>query len=126
MAGSYDPVARKIELPSGDTMTIRVNVKNDGYDAVIFSIFNKKEGLDLLRLAAPIQDGQAVIRVSNQDTRDLEPGKYKWQLRFVSDPEYDDAGNIIANDDADDVVSMFGSEALPLPDFILRRDGAYV
>ena len=126
MAGTYDPETHAIELPCGDTATITVNVPNGGYDAIVFSIYNADRRKDLLRIPVEIADGKAVIRIANRHTRDLKPGEYKWQLRFVSDPDADADGNIIADDDSDNVASLFGSEDNPLPDFICRKDGAYV
>lgn len=129
MAATYDPKDRKIELPAGDTMTIVVRLKQngDGYAAMIFAVFDPmKKGKDLVRIPVEITENTAVVRLTNKDTRDLPAGRYKWQLRFVSDPEYDEDGHVLANDDDDNVLSLFGSSKLPLPTFIVRRDGAYV
>lgn len=127
MAGSYNPETNAIELPAGDTMTLTVNVSG-GYDAVVFAIFDptRSKGADLLRIPAEIIDGRAIIRLANSHTRDLKAGAYKWQLRAVSDPARDADGNIIADDPGDNVVSYFGSADKPLPEFTIRRDGAYV
>ena len=127
-AAGYNPETKAIEISAGDTRTIRIALKDESanYDVVVFAIYDKKNDVDLLRISALISNGMAAIRLANKHTRDLGAGKYKWQLRFVSNPETDEEGNIIANDDNDNVMSAFGPGVNKLPDFIITRDGAYV
>lgn len=125
MAYTFDSVTREIVLPCGDTLSMRVALNGDAdFDVVIFAIYNKDTGEDIFKKPAAIENGEAVIRLTNTDTRDLPEGKYLWQLRIVSDAEYDESGNVIADEDSDNVVSLFGPENIPV--FRLRRDGAYV
>ena len=127
-AVGYNPDTKAIEISAGDTRTIKIALKdeNANYDAVVFAVYDKTNDVDLLRIPAQISEGKAVIRLANKHTRDLDAGKYKWQLRFVSNPETDEYGNIIANDDDDNVMSAFGPGYKKLPDFTITRDGAYV
>lgn len=126
MAYTFDAETRKIVLPAGDTMEFRIAVNSTVYHAVIFAIYDRREEIDLLRIPAEIVDGAAKVRLTNKHTRDLEPGRYKWNLRLVEDPEYDEDGNIIADDPGDDVLTVFGPDRSAIPDFQIVKNGGYV
>jgi len=119
----FDSENNAITMAAGDTATISVNVQwdrlSDG-DAVLLAVFDS--GGDLLCKAAEIADGQARIRLCNHDTRDIEPGKYKWNLRIVTGPAYDADNKVYADDCTDHVVTVFDTP----PAFRITRGGAYV
>lgn len=127
MPFSYDESTRTMTLPLGDTATFHISIDWMGLspgDALVFGIYNKSELTDIFRKPAEIVDGQAVLRLCNADTRDLEPGNYRWQLRIVTDPARDEDGNIITDACADNVISIFDPD--DLPKINLKRGGAYV
>lgn len=76
MAYNFDPATRKITLPAGDTMDFRVHT-NGEYDHLIFAVYNKSTGQDVLTVPAEIEDGYAHVRLANRHTRDLQAGTYK-------------------------------------------------
>jgi hypothetical protein len=125
MAYVFDPETRKVTISAGDTMDLGVRT-NGKYDAVIFAVYDRAAKQDLLTVPAQIEGGTAHIRLANRHTRDLPEGRYKWNLRMVSDPEYDENGNVIADEDSDNVMTVFGPENADIPDFVIRRTGAYV
>lgn len=125
MPGIFDESTRQITLPCGDTFDIRINVDWDALaenDAILFAIYDKGTGEDLLVKTAEIEGGEAHIRLCNHDTRDIEPGKYRWNLRIVTDPERDESGNVRVEDCTDNVITVFDNP----PAFKLWRGGAYV
>ena len=125
MAFSFNPDTRQITLPIGDTADLYVNVNWDGLserDAILFAIFDPDANGDLLCKAADLEGGRAHIRLCNQDTRDLQPGTYRWQLRIVTDPARDETGRVIADDCTDHVITVFDD----IPRIKLNRGGAYV
>lgn len=127
MPYTFDAETKEIVLPVGDTLDMVVTVNGYQYDAAVFAIYEKAGGEDILRVPAQIgEDGLAHIRLSNALTRDLEPGRYKWNLRLVSDPETDAEGNMIAEDASDDVLTVFGPENGGIPDLRLVRNGGRV
>ena len=126
MPYTFDPDTHKIVLPVGDTMDFVINVTSDAYHAIVFAIYNRADGTDLLRVPAEIVDGAAHIRLATEHTRDLEPGKYKWNLRLVTNPEYDENGNIMLQDITDDAMTVFGPENSEIPDIVLVRNGGRV
>ena len=125
MAGNYDETTRQITLPCGDTFDIWVDIDwpdlAEG-DVVLFGIFDKNTGNDILVKYADIEDGKAHIRLCNKDTRDVEPATYRWNLRIVTDPVRDDDGNVRVDECEDDVITVFDDP----PRIKLWKGGAYV
>lgn len=127
MPYTFNSATKSIVLPIGDTMTINVTVTGYTFDAIVFAIYDRDTGEDLLLIPMDIDaDGNASIRLSNELTRSLEPGRYKWNLRLVTDPERDEYGNIIAEDANDDVVTVFGPDNGSIPDMKLVDNGGRV
>lgn len=126
MAYTFDPETRAITLPCGDTMNLRLKLTEIQFDAAVFAIYDAKAGEDIFKKAVKVENGGAEIRLSNADTRELEPGSYNWNLRLVSDPAYGENGEVIADEDSDNVVTVFGPGKSDIPKFTLVRNGAYV
>ena len=116
-----------ISMPPGDTGDIYLEIDWKNVDlsnaAIVFGVIDS-EGVDIVLKQGDIVDGKTHIRLCNHDTRDLESGTYRWQLRIVTDPGADENGNIIADDCEDNVVSVFDGNKLPK--FILEKRGARV
>lgn len=124
MPGNYDESTRQITLPCGDTFDLWIDVEWDALtegDVILFAVYNSS-GEDVLIKAAEIEDGTAHIRICNHDTRDIAAGRYKWNLRLVTDPERDESGNVYAADCSDNVITVFDTP----PTFKLWKGGAYV
>lgn len=126
MAFSYNEETNKITLEPGDTGSFTVNVdwpRFEGEIALVLGVCNK-DGEDVILKSWSVVDGMVAVELCNHDTRDLEPGNYKWQLRIVTDPEYDENGNVIAEDCTDKVISVFSGDAMPT--FRITKKGARV
>lgn len=124
MPGNYDESTRQITLPCGDTFDLWIDVEWDALtegDVILFAVYNSS-GEDVLVKAAEIEDGTAHIRICNHDTRDIAAGRYKWNLRLVTDPERDENGNVYAADCSDNVITVLDTP----PTFKLWKGGAYV
>ena len=126
MPYKYNPDTKAITISAGDTLDLPVKVSGKEYDAAVFAVFNPSTGRDLVVVPSELSEGECVIRLAARHTRDVPAGKYKWNIRLVTDPGYDENGSIIANDDSDNVLSVFGPEKNTVPDFVIRRTGAYV
>ena len=126
MAYIFDPESRKITLPAGDTLDIRVKIKSGEYDAALFAVYDRKTGADVVSVPVEIDGNETHIRLANRHTRDVPAGNYKWNIRLVSDAEYGEDGKIIVNDDSDDVLTVFGPDNDSIPNFVIRRNGANV
>ena len=125
MPFSYDEQTNAITMAAGDTATIGVSVEWEKLtvgDVVLFAVFDPNQLEDLLCKVAEIEEGNAVIRLCNHDTRDIEPGRYKWNLRIVTSPAIDENGNVVADECTDDVITAFDTP----PMFRITRGGARV
>ena len=126
MPFQFNSETRGIVMAAGDTADLYVSVDWAGLadgDAVLFAICDRR-GSDLMVKAADVAGGKAHVRLCNHDTRDLDAGRYKWQLRIVTSPARDESGSVIADACTDDVISVFDSDELPA--FRLTRTGARV
>lgn len=65
-----------------------------------------------------------MIRLSNVDTRRLKPGAYRWDIRIVTDPEYNADGTVRCDDASDDVMSVFSGKGMPT--FIVTEVAVHV
>ena len=122
----YNTVTNEIDMYCGDTGTLPVKVEwNTMPDdtMILFAVFDENgDGkVDLIKKPIELIDGVGKIRLCNKDTRDIDPGVYRWQLRVVTGAEIDAQGNIVA-DCSDDVHSWFK----PAPKFRLLRAGGYI
>ena len=118
----YDETTHKMIAPIGDTDTFAIEVyliQPDGTEvpapdgtAVLFGICSQ-EGKSYDSIPLEIVDGAAILRLDNQTTREWTAGKYQWDLRVVTGPDYDAGGDIRANDAGDDVHSLFAHGVMP-------------
>lgn len=125
MPGNFDSATRQITLPCGDTFDLWVDIDWPALaagDVILFAIFDKSTGEDMLVKPAEIVDGQAHIRLCNHDTRDIEPATYRWNLRIVADPVRDENGNVLVDECTDNVITVLDDP----PRIKLWKGGAYV
>jgi hypothetical protein len=125
MPFAYNTETNAIRMAVGDTGGFSVRVEWDRLakgDVILFAIFDPSADGDLLCKPVGIKDGRAYIRLCNHDTRDIEPGRYKWNLRIVTSPVYDDDGNVRVDECTDDVITVFDTP----PTIQLTRGGAAV
>ena len=125
MPFAFDENTRAITMAAGDTADIAVYVNWDRLSAgavLLFAMFDPVQSGDLICKPVAIEDGQAHVRLCNHDTRDIQPGRYKWNLRIVTSPDMDDSGNVRADECTDDVLTVFDSP----PAFKLTKGGGYV
>lgn len=115
-----DQRTRKITCPIGDTGLFIVNLTAatgeplaENIDGVaIFAVASKGFAPVFSKVVA-IVDNTATIRLTNTDTRTLTRGEYRWDIRVVTDPAYQD-GRPITDEDSDDVHSLFSATGLPI------------
>jgi hypothetical protein len=112
MPFAYDTDTHAILMACGDTANIRVKVQwyNLGAgDVLLFAVFDRDAKTDVLCKPVPIEQGWANVRLCNHDTRDIPPGRYRWNLRIVTDPVFDDDGKVRVDACTSDVVTVFDS-----------------
>lgn len=125
MLGNFDESTRQLTLPCGDTYDMWIEIDWPALvagDVILFAIYDKSTGNDVLVKTTEIVNGKAHIRLCNKDTRDIEPGSYRWNLRVVTDPVRDDDGNVRVDECTDNVITVFDDP----PRIKLWKGGAYV
>lgn len=125
MPFKFDVRTKAITMAPGDTANLWIDVEWDRLvegDVLLFAVFDPVSEGDLVCKPVMIVDGEAHIRICNHDTRDIEPGRYKWNLRLVTSPVYDEEGNVRVDECTDDVITVFDTP----PMFRLARGGAFV
>jgi hypothetical protein len=105
---------RTITCPAGDTGPVVITL--EGYEGpdtarALFAV-RTLSGEVVLRKQVHLVDDTITVNLLHGDTAALTPGAYLWDVRIVSDPTYDEEGNMVA-DDADDVDSLFAPDNLP-------------
>lgn len=116
-----DTETNAITLPQGDTLLFRVRINGPSFPegtVGVFAICTKaRNSQPVFSKVFPLKmdDGQKLdIRLTNAESRTLPVAEHRWDLRLVTDPEYDSEGNVRCDDDSDEVVSIFsGSSELP-------------
>ena len=126
MPFQYSTSSGRITCPRGDTGVLNItfsgaiNLKPG--DMLVFGLYNPTTKETVLRKQVEIVDGAAVLLFSNADTRDIPVGSYKYNLRVVTDPEYDEHDQVICSDATDNVLSIYND----LPKFDLLEAGVHV
>lgn len=116
-----DANTRKITCPIGDTGLFLVTLTDPNGEAltetlsgvVIFAVATKTF-TPVFHKVAGIVNNTATIQLTNADTRTLTRGEYRWDIRVVTDPEYDTDGNVICQDTTDEVHSLYSATGLPV------------
>lgn len=122
----YSASSGRITCPRGDTGAIRFSFSGaitlKPGDMLVFGLFSPSTKQTVLRKQVEIVDGIAMLTLTNADTRSLTVGSYRYNLRIVTDPEYDETGQVICNDATDNVLSIYNE----LPKFELLEAGVHV
>lgn len=98
---TVDKATNTIFLRQGDTGAITIKPKGYDFgtdDRALFTVKDRKKAVKMERLL-PIEENAVVITFAHKDTYEWEPGEYKWDVRWLVGPVYDNQ----ELDDADDV-----------------------
>lgn len=109
----FDVTNNTITLSRGDTggLTITAEGYNFGEaDRALFSIKNGS-GTVVKQQIYAMENNVFQVTFFNADTDNLTPGTYTWDVRYVINPYYDEAGNII---DGDQVITPLQPQSLNL------------
>lgn len=115
-----DTETRAITLPAGDTLLFRIHLKGGSQPEGTVGVFavctSRSKPATLLSRSFPVEGDALTIHLSNADTRELPVGRHLWDVRLVTDPEYDAEGNVRCDDASDNVLSLFSGPSA-MPDF---------
>ncbi|MEG1813915.1 MAG: hypothetical protein RR337_11545 [Clostridia bacterium] len=124
-----DPKDQTITCPQGDTGMFTVSlVGKDGLalpqtiiGVAVFSVCQISAGLykKIKSKHVPLVDNTATILITNEFSRAVPAGTYMWDVRIVTDPEYDLAGDVICSDSTDEVHSLYAARDTGMPKYIV-------
>jgi len=124
---TLNSVTNEIVCAQGDTGMLRVLIKDaDGnplprpiVGVAIFAVCQKvrTEYNTITSKVFAIVNNVTVVNITNRLSRLIPPGQYQWDIRVVTDPDYDDEDNVIAGDDTDEVHSCFAGTPGGMPKY---------
>ena len=95
----FEIKGRRIRLTRGDTAQIVIEADGLAFtdaDRAVLAV--KREADDrpalLEKTATPDENGVCVFRLENEDSEDIEPGAYTWDVRFVIGAVLDTDGRV--------------------------------
>lgn len=105
-------IQRRLIIPRGDTgsFTIPALGTIDPTDIAVFSIFDPLTHRKIFRKTITPEGQVLNIVFSHNDTVDLQPGKYVWDIKFYKNPTIEDDEIV----DGDEVNSYYAGFALPV------------
>ena len=92
-----DGITRSVTLTKGDTGPLILSAEDYAFadeDRAIL-IVTDHCGTDVIRKVQAPQNGKFQIVFGNADTEFLAPGEYRFRVRFVLHPYYDESGEIV-------------------------------
>ena len=92
---------KTITMHRGDTGEVTVKVTGHTFLSDDRALFTVKDpsGSKIIQRVYEMDDNEFTITFENSDTDYLAPGTYSWDVRYVTNPQYDpDSGEIINGD----------------------------
>ena len=106
-------IKRRLIIPRGDTGSFSIPTQGtvSENDIAIFTIFNpmtkKTELIKIIQASAPT----LTFSFASEDTYNIEPGKYNWDVTIYKEPQYDEEGVLVG---AAEVNSYYSAFKLPI------------
>ena len=102
-------IGRRLIIPKGDTgfVTLPFCDSHEGQSIAIFSVKNMLTKKTVIEKIIDIFEDYILIEFKKDDTEKLEPGKYFWDVKIYTNPEYDDDGLIINASEINSYYSAF-------------------
>ena len=122
-------IQRKLIIPRGDTgsFTIPTIAAATQADVAVFTIFDCLTHTRLFQKVMQPNDNTFTVEFTHNETVNLKPGRYVWDIKFYKNPQYAD-GKLI---DGDEIDSYYAGFDLPFceiretgDDFLVSPDAA--
>lgn len=84
-------IQRRLIIPRGDTGSFSIPVlRNSADNIAVFTIFDEVTHTKMFQKMVPSEGDVISIAFTHSDTVNLKPGKYVWDIKYYSNPEYID------------------------------------
>lgn len=110
MAFEYDPRTNKITCPRNNNGALTVSVTGmelSAGDVVAFYVRDPARSTKLVELVETPADGKVTFSLPSGVTELIPPGKYKWNLRIVTAPLFDEDGNLTIAEGSGNSMTIF-------------------
>lgn len=107
------PDSNTLQLPCGDTGLLSVHfegVQTTAQDRAVLAVYDECQRQEVLRKISTPADNAAAFLFENADTRELPPGRYRYDIRLALEAEIVD-GQITG---AREIHSVFALDTLPV------------
>lgn len=114
-------IKRRLIIPRGDTGSFTIPLLNtvDANDIAIFSIFDPLTHHKIFQKQTVISENTLEIILTHNDTVNLVPGKYVWDIKYYKNP-------VIENDEiigGEEINSYYAGFSLPICEIRETADG---
>ena len=121
-------IGRRLIIPRGDTGSFSLPALNNVTGNIaVFTIFDNLTRTKLFQKIVPSEGDTLSIAFSHNDTVNLKPGKYFWDIKYYTNPEF--VEDELVN--GDEVDSYYAGFALPIceiretaDNYLVSPDGA--
>lgn len=106
-------IQRRLIIPRGDTGNFTIptaGTVNNG-DVAVFSIYDTLTHKTVFEKEIPATSGTLTIPFEHQDTVNLTPKKYLWDIKIYINPTRDEENKLI---NADEINSYYAAFSLPI------------
>lgn len=104
-------IQRRLIIPRGDTGSFSIPVLKDSTDNIaVFTIFDETTHTKMFQKLISSEGDALNIAFSHSDTVNLKPGKYVWDIKYYSTPQFIE--NELVN--GDEVDSYYAGFSLPI------------
>ena len=106
-------IQRRLIIPRGDTgsFTVPLNTIVNNGDIAVFSIYDTLTHQTVFEKEIPITQDTLTISFNHDDTVNLEPKKYVWDIKIYINPQRDDDEKLSG---ADEIHSYYAAFSLPI------------
>ena len=103
----------RIIIPRGDTGNFcipNIAYTEEG-DVAVFSVYDRLTKKTILEKIIDATKDTLMVSFEHQDTVNLEPGKYYWDIKIYSGPIYDEEHILV---DGEEITSYYSGFSLPI------------
>lgn len=102
-------VNRHLIIPQGDTGSFTLPTIEPESDAIaVFSIYDELTRSTVLSKVVYANEEEIQFDLTYEDTCNLTPGDYYWDVKIYHSPEYDDEWKLIGANSVDSYYSAYG------------------
>lgn len=104
-------IQRRLIIPRGDTGSFSIPVlKNNTDNIAVFTIFDEITKTRMFQKMIPSEGDVINIAFTHSDTVNLKPGRYVWDIKYYSNPEFIDDELVNGNE----IDSYYAGFSLPV------------